>query len=232
MGGVEPAQRLVISVHGLAHAYAGPAGTVPVLAGVDLDVEAGSFVSLMGASGAGKSTLLAVLGGLERAQSGRVMVAGRDLNALREAELAAYRGRSVGFVFQHFGLLDALTARENVEVSLSVAGVPRTRRRRRAAQLLESVGLAARADHLPSRLSGGEQQRVAIARALANRPLVVLADEPTGNLDRPAGEHVLQLLDAAREEHGCAVMLVTHDDRLGARAEHRYVLEQGRLWAA
>jgi putative ABC transport system ATP-binding protein len=222
----------VIRVRSLAHTYAGPSGPVPVLADVSLDVAAGAFVSLMGASGTGKSTLLALLGGLERPQSGSVEVAGRNLGHLGGDELASHRGRTVGFVFQHFGLLEALTARENIELGLALGGADRAQRRARARELLDEVGLAHRAEHLPGRLSGGEQQRVAIARALANRPRVLLADEPTGNLDRAAGDHVLGLLAAAACRSGCAVVLVTHDDRAAARAEWRLLLESGRLRAA
>ncbi|MEP7104504.1 MAG: ABC transporter ATP-binding protein, partial [Chloroflexota bacterium] len=181
----------LIEVRALAHRYRGPAGEIPVLGGLDLDVEPGSFVALVGASGAGKTTLLAILGGLEPVQSGRVVVGGQDLATLGSAGLARHRRRTVGFVFQHFGLMEALTARENVELALTFAGAPRRTRRGRALELLDDVGLAGRADHLPGRLSGGEQQRVGIARALANRRPLLLADEPTGNLDRRTGDSVL-----------------------------------------
>jgi putative ABC transport system ATP-binding protein len=222
----------IIEVRGLAHRYRGPAGEVPVLSGVDLEVEPGSFVALVGVSGAGKTTLLAILGGLERPQSGWVRVGGHDLATLGGAGLAAHRRRTVGFVFQHFGLMEALTARENVELALTFAGAARRPRRARALELLDQVGLGERADHLPGRLSGGEQQRVGIARALANRPPVLLADEPTGNLDRQSGDSVLELLESARREQGCAVVLVTHEERAAARADRVLVLEGGRLRAA
>jgi putative ABC transport system ATP-binding protein len=189
-------------------------------------------VALIGASGAGKTTLLAILGGLERPQSGVVLVGGHDLARLGAAGLAAHRRRTVGFVFQHFGLMEAMTSRENVELALTVAGTPARARRARTFELLEQVGLVPRADHLPGRLSGGEQQRVGIARALANRPLVLLADEPTGNLDRNSGNLVLDLLEAARREQGCAVVLVTHEEQAAARADRALILEQGRLRAA
>ncbi|HEY8641431.1 MAG TPA: ABC transporter ATP-binding protein [Candidatus Dormibacteraeota bacterium] len=222
----------IIEVRGLAHGYQGPAGPIPVLADLDLEVDPGSFVALVGPSGAGKTTLLAILGGLERPQSGVVLVGGHDLLTLGAAGLAAHRRRTVGFVFQHFGLMEALTARENVELALTVAGTPVRARRARALELLEQVGLAPRADHLPGRLSGGEQQRVGIARALANRPPVLLADEPTGNLDRRSGDLVLELLETARRETGCAVVLVTHEEHAAARADRTWLLEQGRLRAA
>src|SRR4051794_24042151 len=171
-----------ITVRGLSHRYVTASGGLTVLAGLDLDVPAGSHVSLTGPSGSGKSTLLSLLGGLERPQGGTVVVGDHDLSTLAGDGLAAYRRTTVGFVFQHFGLLDTLTAAENVELALTLAGVRGGRRSRRAAELLDAVGLGARARHQPSQLSGGERQRVAIARALANEPQLVLADEPTGNL--------------------------------------------------
>ncbi len=222
----------IVEVRGLSHRYQGPAGEISVLSGLDLEVEPGSFVALVGPSGAGKTTLLAILGGLERPQAGSVRVGGHDLAGLGSSGLAEHRRRAVGFVFQHFGLMEALTARENVELALTFAGAPPRARRARALELLAEVGLAGRAEHLPGRLSGGEQQRVGIARALANRPPVLLADEPTGNLDARPGEQVLQLLETARRERGCAVLLVTHEERAAARAERVLLLEAGRLRAA
>src|SRR5262245_17639610 len=173
---------VAISVRGLTHRYPAPEGTLAVLEGVDLDVPAGGYVTVTGPSGAGKSTLLSVLGGLEVLQEGSASVGDVDLAGLAGDQLAAYRRTTVGFVFQHFGLLEALTAAENVELAAGLAGVAPGARRRRAAELLDAVGLAGRARHQPLQLSGGERQRVAIARALANRPRLLLADEPTGNL--------------------------------------------------
>src|SRR5438105_4177248 len=200
-----------------------------VLDGLDLSVPAGRHVAVMGRSGAGKSTLLALLGGLEPIQAGSVRVGGRALGELRRSELAAYRRQTVGFVFQHFGLFDALTALENVELALAVAGEPRRVQRSRALDLLEQLGLSARLDHLPAALSGGERQRVAIARALANRPRLVLADEPTGNLDDESSQRVLELLSALPAQHGCTLVVVTHNHTVAARAERRCLLDQGRL---
>ena len=222
----------LVEVRGLSHRYQGPAGEIPVLSGLDLEVEPGSFVALVGPSGAGKTTLLAILGGLERPHAGSVRIGGRDLAGLGPGGLAEHRRRTVGFVFQHFGLMEALTARENIELALTFAGMASRARRPRALELLDQVGLSGRAEHLLGRLSGGEQQRVGIARALANRPPVLLADEPTGNLDMRSGEQVLQLLESARREQGCAVLLVTHEERAAARADRVLLLEGGRLRAA
>jgi ABC-type lipoprotein export system ATPase subunit len=217
-----------VRVRGLLHAY-GKEGELPVLRGVDLDVEPGGYLAVTGVSGAGKSTLLALLGGLEPIQGGSVIVAGRDLAGLRAGELARYRREVVGFVFQDFGLLGMLTALENVEMALTLAGVERAERRRRAAGLLADVGLSGRLSHRPATLSGGELQRVAIARALANRPQLVLADEPTGNLDEDSAVRVLELLERMRAERGCTLIVVTHNPELAARADRRLRLSRGRL---
>jgi putative ABC transport system ATP-binding protein len=219
---------VAISVQGLTHRYASPEGTLPVLSDVDLDVPVGGYVAVTGPSGAGKSTLLSVLGGLEALQEGAGTVGEIDLAGLGGDELAAYRLATVGFVFQHFGLLEALTAAENVELASTLARTRAATRRRRAAELLEAVGLADRADHRPLQLSGGERQRVAIARALANRPRLLLADEPTGNLDEGSASTVIELLEHIRAERGCTLLVVTHNRMLAARAPHRVVLDRGR----
>src|SRR3954452_15632173 len=174
---------VAIAVEKLRHEYRTAAGALTVLDGLSLRVDAGGHVALTGPSGAGKSTLLAILGGLEPPQSGSVVVGGHQLADLKGDELAAYRRTTVGFVFQHFGLLDTLTAVENVELTLMLSGRPARARRARAAELLGALGLADRASPRPGQLSGGERQRLPIARALANEPQLVLADEPTGNLD-------------------------------------------------
>ncbi|MFN2503561.1 MAG: ABC transporter ATP-binding protein [Acidimicrobiales bacterium] len=218
-----------IDVQDLAHGYTTPRGPLSVLDGITFDLRAGGYAAVSGSSGAGKTTLLAILGGLERPSSGRVRVGGQDVAALSGDDLAAYRRSTVGFVFQHFGLLDTLSAAQNVELACTLAGIPPVRRRERAADLLEAVGLTARSRHRPAALSGGERQRVAIARAMANRPALLLADEPTGNLDDESAQRVVELLEALRAEHGCTLVIVTHDQVLAARAEQRFFLNQGRL---
>ena len=196
---------------------------------VSFEIEAGSYVSLVGRSGSGKSTLLAVLGGLERPQSGRVTVNGIDIGSLKGDGLADYRRNSVGFVFQHFGLLEASTALENVELALTLSGTRPKARRLRATALLGEVGLAGRLSHRPYELSGGERQRVAIARAIANDPGLILADEPTGNLDVEAAETVADLLETLRRQRGCTVLVVTHNPTMADHADIHLALDQGRL---
>ena len=194
-----------------------------------MELEPGGYAAVTGVSGAGKSTLLAILGGLEPVQQGRVLVAGVDVSRLGGGELARFRRQRIGFVFQDFGLLTMLSARENVEVALALARVPRGDRRKQADRLLAEVGLADRATHRPARLSGGELQRVAMARALANHPQVLLADEPTGNLDEGSAGRVMDLLERMREERGCTLVVITHNPELAARADHRLRLARGRL---
>ncbi len=218
-----------IVVEALSHRYRSPAGEVTVLDGLDLAVEAGAHVALTGASGSGKSTLLCILGGLEAPQQGSVRVGDLDMAGLSRAELAAFRRETVGFVFQHFGLLEALTAAENIELACSLSGIRPADRRRRAAELLEAVDLGDRARHRPIELSGGERQRVAIARALANHPSLILADEPTGNLDQASTDRVVALLERLPADHGCTLVIVTHDQAIAARAARTLGLVGGRL---
>jgi putative ABC transport system ATP-binding protein len=202
--------------------------TVRALDGVDLTIDAGELVALEGPSGSGKTTLLQLLGALDRPSSGTIEFEGRDLAKVPDVELAELRLRSFGFVFQQFNLIPTLTAVENVEVKLAPVGGTRER----ALELLGEVGLAERADHLPSHLSGGEQQRVAIARALSVEPRVVLADEPTGNLDTATGGEIIQLLANLAAEHGSTVIVATHDASLAARAPRRIAMRDGRVTAA
>jgi putative ABC transport system ATP-binding protein len=200
--------------------------TIRALDGVDLEIGAGDFLALEGPSGSGKTTLLQLLGALDRPSGGDVVFEGRDLAALPDSQLALLRLRSFGFVFQQFNLIPTLTAVENVEAKLVPAGGGG---RARALELLGEVGLAERADHLPAQLSGGEQQRVAIARALSVEPRVVLADEPTGNLDTATGAEIIDLLSNLAAEHGSTVIVATHDTGLAARAPQRLAMRDGRL---
>ena len=207
-----------------------PLGDEPVHAvrSVSLEIADGEYVAVVGPSGCGKSTLLNLIGAIDRPTAGQVEIAGRDVSRLRDAEATRFRLLHVGFVFQRFYLLPALSALENVVLPMAEAGVSRAERRARAAELLAYVGLAARARHRPSQLSGGEQQRVAIARALANRPRLLLADEPTGELDAATGAEVIALLGRLNAE-GTTVVVVTHDDEL-ARAARRVVrMRDGRI---
>jgi putative ABC transport system ATP-binding protein len=214
---------------GLAKFFQRGPTTVRALDGVDLEIGAGEFVALEGPSGSGKTTLLQLLGALDRASSGSVFFDGRDLGELPDRQLAELRLRAFGFVFQQFNLIPTLTALENVEAGLAPMGYGREELESRSASLLEEVGLRERADHLPSQLSGGEQQRVAIARALAKEPRVILADEPTGNLDTKTGNDIVELLAGLAARHGTTVIVATHDAELAARADPRISMRDGRV---
>jgi len=203
--------------------------TVHALDGVSLSVEEGEFLGVMGPSGSGKSTLLHLLGGLDRPTLGHVWVRGQDLTALDENGLAAYRRREVGFVFQVFNLISTMTALRNVEFPMLFARVVPARRRERARYLLEAVGLADRMDHRPTELSGGEQQRVAIARAMANDPAIILADEPTGNLDSRTGAEVMAVLARLNQEQGRTIVVVSHDPAVVDFAGRCIHLLDGRI---
>ncbi len=204
-------------------------GTVQALDGVDLTVDAGEFVAVQGPTGQGKSTLLLLLGGLDRPTSGSVVFEGRDLAQLSESELAGLRADEFGFVFQTFNLIPTLTAQENVETALVPGAVPKGERHDLALAMLDELGLADRAAHLPSELSGGQQQRVAIARALVKEPRVLLADEPTGNLDEKTRDEIIGLLEQLWSERGLTLVVVTHDTAIARRAGRRAVIENGRV---
>ena len=219
-------QGSVLSTRDLHKKYGKNEGLVRAVDGVDLEVRRGEAVAVMGPSGCGKSTLLHLLGGLDRPSSGQVWLDGRRIDDLSEKGLARLRRSAVGFVFQAFHLMDELTAQENVELPALLAGRSARVARRRARDLLEQVGLADRARHLPSALSGGQRQRVAIARALANEPLVVLADEPTGNLDSAATLELLRLFEALRSS-GLTLVIVTHDERIAATADRLISMRDG-----
>jgi putative ABC transport system ATP-binding protein len=216
----------LLSCRGLRKDYGKDAGLVRAVDGVDLDVAAGETVAIMGPSGCGKSTLLHLLGGLDRPSGGEVRLAGRRVDQMSEKALARLRQDAVGFVFQAFHLMDELTAVENVELPALLAGRPARASRRRATELIERVGLAERARFLPAALSGGQRQRVAIARALANEPLLVLADEPTGNLDSAATLEVLRLFESLHAA-GQTLVIVTHDSRIAATADRMISMRDG-----
>jgi ABC-type lipoprotein export system ATPase subunit len=216
----------ILRTRGLEKQYGQGAGLVRALDTVELDVASGETLAVMGPSGCGKSTLLHLLGGLERPSAGEVWLEGSRIDGLSEKALARLRRHAVGFVFQAFHLMDELTAVENVELPALLAGRSPRAARRRGAELLEQVGLTDRAEHLPSALSGGQRQRVAIARALSNDPLVVLADEPTGNLDSAATLDVLRLLDSLRSG-GQTLLIVTHDSRIAATADRLISMRDG-----
>jgi putative ABC transport system ATP-binding protein len=218
----------VLEIRGLAKRYP---GGVDALRGVGLMVEEGELLAVVGPSGSGKSTLLHIMGTLDRPTEGEVRVAGHDVSELSDRRLAALRARHIGFVFQQFFLVDGMTALDNVAAGLLYAGVSAAERRRLAAEQLGSVGLAHRLGHHPAQLSGGERQRVAIARALAGGPDCILADEPTGNLDRSTADGVFALLLQLAHERRTASIVVTHDEALAARCDRRLHLVQGRLAA-
>ncbi len=222
-GGVE------VRVSGLRHSYPSPTGPLPVLEDVTFEADAGDYCALTGPSGSGKSTLLGLLGGLDVIQGGDVRVGRVDVAGLAGDDLAGYRRETVGFVFQHFGLLESLTAAENVELACTLAGHAADRRRARSAELLAAVGLKDRARHRPGQLSGGERQRVAMARALANHPRLLLADEPTGNLDEASAAGVIELLETLREQTGCTLIVVTHNRKLSDRASRRFLIRGRRV---
>lgn len=209
--------------------YRTGAGEVRALDGVDLTIDHGEFVAVEGPSGSGKSTLLQLLGALDRSTGGSVRFDGRELSTLAERDLTELRSRDIGFVFQAFNLIPTLSAAENVESAMVPVTKSRTARRDRVSDLLDQVGLGARAAHLPSRLSGGEQQRVAIARALANEPRVILADEPTGNLDSTTAEEVVGLLQSLSADRGVTVVVVTHDRHVARLAARRIRIRDGHV---
>ncbi len=204
---------------------------VQALRGVDLAVGPGEYVAVVGTSGSGKSTLLNLLGALDRPDEGQVRFEGRDVRDLADDELADLRNRRIGFVFQSFHLLSRLTARDNVTLPLVYRGLTGRERSRLAEDALEQVGLADRMNHRPTELSGGQQQRVAIARAIVTAPDVILADEPTGNLDTATGEEILTLLDRFHTERGTALVVITHDDEVALRAQRRVEMRDGRIVA-
>src|SRR3990170_3095383 len=201
---------------------------VNALRGVNLKVESGDFLAILGPSGSGKSTMLNLIGALDKPTSGKMLIEGVDISTLNDNQLADLR-RRIGFVFQFFNLIPRLTAKDNVELSLSITNVSRTERRKRAEELLETVGLKDRMDHKPAELSGGQQQRVAIARALANNPRFLLMDEPTGNIDSKTADEIMRLVKKLNEEKGVTIIMVTHDQHLAREAKRTVQMFDGEI---
>jgi putative ABC transport system ATP-binding protein len=220
----------ILEARNVTREYQMKAENVRALSGVSVSIERGEFAAMLGTSGSGKSTLLNLFGGLDRPTGGEILFDGKSLAPLTSWEMSRYRLRSVGMIFQSFNLIPTMTAQENVSLALAFAGLGGSDRRRRSLELLDRVGLSQRADHLPSELSGGEQQRVSIARAIANEPQVLLADEPTGNLDSNRAAEVIGLLDEMRQRDGKTIVLVTHDQELAARYATKIVkLKDGKV---
>ncbi len=218
-----------ITVTDLVRRYSLGEVLVTALNGVSVSIEQGEFVSIMGTSGSGKSTLLNLIGGLDRFDSGKIIVDELDIASLDENELARYRREKIGFIFQSYNLIPTLTALQNVELPLIFAGVPRNDRLSKTEQILRAVGLEKRMHHRPTEMSGGEQQRVAIGRALINGPSIILGDEPTGNLDSKTGEEIMKLLTWMNKENGLTVVMVTHDPEKASYADRTILIKDGRI---
>ena len=220
---------LVVDVRNVDKVFRRGSEEIHVLGGLDLQVPEGEFLALMGPSGSGKSTLLNLIGGLDRPTQGSITVAGEQLQSLSDRRLASWRARHIGLVFQFYNLLPVLSAERNVELPLLLTDLSKSRRRKQVATALSVVGLEHRMKHLPSQLSGGEQQRVGIARAIATDPTLLLADEPTGDLDHKSGDEILDLLQALNRDQGKTVVMVTHDPHAALRASRTVYLDKGRL---
>ncbi|MEP7062687.1 MAG: ABC transporter ATP-binding protein [Betaproteobacteria bacterium] len=219
----------LVSIHALSKYYTRGDQVIPVLVELDLEVAEGDYVALMGPSGSGKSTLLNLIAGIDKPSAGTIHVAGVDIAALGDSDLAAWRAAHVGFIFQFYNLMPVLTAFENVELPLQLTSLSRRDRRERVTTCLQLVGLADRMDHYPNELSGGQQQRVAIARALITDPTLIVADEPTGDLDRTTAEEILGLMERLNRELGKTIIMVTHDPKAAEHARRIVHLEKGVL---
>jgi putative ABC transport system ATP-binding protein len=222
-------KQALIEVQNLSKSYRRDSLEIPVLRNISLNVAEGEFIAFMGPSGSGKTTLLNLIAGIDRPSEGRIVIAGVDVTELTETELAAWRSRNVGFIFQFYNLIPVLTALENVELPLILTPLSKRQRRIHAETALEVVGLAERMHHYPRQLSGGQEQRVAIARAVATDPLILVADEPTGDLDKVSAEEVLDLMDRLNRELSKTILMVTHDPRAAERARSVRHLEKGEL---
>ncbi len=225
-GGTPPP---LIRIRQLQKAYQRGQQEIPVLLGIDLDVAAGDFIALMGPSGSGKSTLLNLIAGIDQPSTGTIEIGGTDIATLSDGQLSDWRAANVGFIFQFYNLMPVLTAFENVELPLLLTSLSARERHDRVEQVLSMVQLSDRADHYPNELSGGQQQRVAIARALVTDPVLIVADEPTGDLDRATGEEVLSLLTQLVDDLGKTIVMVTHDPKAASRAHRMVHLEKGVL---
>ena len=219
----------IVSIRDVSKSYRRGSQTLPVLQNIALDIAEGTFLALMGPSGSGKTTLLNLIAGIDKADSGSITIGGIDIMTLSETALAAWRSTSVGFIFQFYNLIPVLNARENVELPLLLTGLSRKERREHAEMALQVVNLADRMDHFPSELSGGQQQRVAIARAVVTYPLMLMADEPTGDLDRTSAKDILDLICRLNAELGKTIIMVTHDPRAAERAHIIRNLDKGVL---
>jgi putative ABC transport system ATP-binding protein len=219
----------VVRVQDVRKEYRRGSERIDVLQGINLEIPSGDFLALMGPSGSGKTTLLNLIGGLDRPTSGVVEVAGEPISRLSDGQLAKWRARHIGFVFQFYNLLPVLTAEKNVELPLLLTSLSGAERRRHAATALGVVGLADRSRHYPRQLSGGQEQRVGIARAIVTDPTLLLCDEPTGDLDRKSGDEILDLLQALNRQHGKTIIMVTHDPHAAARAQRTLYLDKGSL---
>lgn len=219
----------IVAVRNLSKSYRRGAQIVPVLQDISFDIAPGEFLALMGPSGSGKSTLLNLIAGIDKADSGTIAIGGVEINTLSDAELASWRAANVGFIFQFYNLIPVLTAFENVELPLLLTGLTRRQRREHVATVLSLVGLSDRMDHYPSQLSGGQQQRVAIARAMVTDPEILVADEPTGDLDRVSAGEILALMERLVHGFGKTVIMVTHDPKAAEQAHRLLHLEKGEL---
>jgi putative ABC transport system ATP-binding protein len=224
-----PVQPVLVEIDHLYKSYRRGAQVIPVLQDVCLNIPAGEFLALMGPSGSGKTTLLNLIAGIDQPDGGVLRIAGVDISQLSESALAVWRHRQIGFIFQFYNLVPVLTALENVELPLMLSPLPRAERRRHAQLALQLVGLTHRQEHYPRQLSGGQQQRVAIARAIVTDPVIIAADEPTGDLDKVSAEEVLNLMTSLNQELGKTIIMVTHDPRAAARATRLQHLDKGVL---
>jgi putative ABC transport system ATP-binding protein len=229
MSGAAPADGVLVTVRNVHKEFRRGGERIDVLQGLSLDIPRGDFLALMGPSGSGKSTLLNLLGGLDRPSRGEVEIGGQRIDQMSGGQLAAWRGRHIGFVFQMYNLLPVLTAERNVELPLLLTSLGAAKRKHHVATALAVVGLTDRAKHYPRQLSGGQEQRVGIARALVTDPTLLLCDEPTGDLDRKSGDEILDLLQRLNREHGKTIVMVTHDPHAAARATRVLYLDKGVL---